>query len=107
MMPGTVLSLSSYASRSTGDILMRKFAFVIAAALAVSAPTVASAQGVRVDVDDGYRHRGDDHWRGYEHRHHDHGWHRGWDHHHHGWDRHHHRNGERVTVIKRRHYDGD
>jgi len=34
---------------------MKKFDFVIAAALAVTLPTVAGAQGMRIDVDDGYR----------------------------------------------------
>lgn len=86
---------------------MRKFAFVIAAALAVTVPTVAGAQGMSIDVGDhGYRSRGDRDWRGHEHRHRDHGWHRGWDNRHHGWDRHH-RDGDHVTVIKRRRYDGD
>lgn len=81
---------------------MRKLAFVFATALAVAAPTIASAQGFSVHVgDDGYRGGGD--YRGFrgEYQDHDRGWHRGWDHHHY-------RHGERVTIIKRhRHHDWD
>lgn len=82
---------------------MRKLAFVFVAALAVAAPTVASAQGFSVHVgDDGYRNRGDyrEYRGGHEYRDHDRGRHRGWDH------RYEHRRGERV-IIKRPRDDWD
>ncbi len=86
------------------DTQMRKFAVVVAAALAMAAPTVASAQrfSVRIGGDDGYRDRGDyREFRGAraEYRDHDRGWHRGWDRDR-RWDRGD-RRGERVTIIKR------
>jgi len=83
---------------------MRKLAFVVVAALALAAPTMASAQGFGFSVgagDDGYRERGE--YREYrsgpvEYREHDRGWHR-------GWDRRDYRNRDHVTIIKRRHRD--
>ena len=85
---------------------MRKSAFVVVAALALTGPTIASAQGFGFSVgadDDGYHDRGE--YREYrngpiEYREHDRGRHR-------GWDRHDYRHREGVTVIKRRHRDKD
>lgn len=81
------------------DRQMRKLAFAFVAALALAAPTVASAQVFSVRIgDDGYgygpRYYGD-YDRGY-YRHHDRGWHRGW----------YYRHGERV-FIRRHHHDWD
>jgi hypothetical protein len=85
---------------------MRKPAFALVAALAVGAPTAASAQGFGFYIggDEGYR---GGEYREYrsgpvEYREHDRGWHRGWDR---DWDRRHYRRGERVII--RRHYHGD
>jgi hypothetical protein len=78
---------------------MRKFVLAAVAAMAVAAPTIASAQGfsVRIGGDRGYC---GDYACGprvgvYEH---DRGWHRGW----------YHRDyGDRGVVIHRYHYDYD
>jgi hypothetical protein len=75
----------------TEEDVMRKLGFVIAAlgAIAVAAPSIASAETVVIKRG-GYHH-------GYGARammHRDHGWHRGW--------RHHHR--DRVVVIKKRYH---
>lgn len=71
---------------------MKKLAFVFAAvgALAVAAPTLASAETVVIKRGHhhGYGARAE---MGHRH-HHDRGWHRGWRHH-----------GDRVVVIKRSH----
>ena len=81
---------------------MRKLSFALAAlaAIAVAAPTVASAEdfgvGVRVggDRDRGeFRERGEFRGARAEFRDHDRGWHRGWDR-----DR-----GDRMVIIKRHH----
>ena len=83
---------------------MKKLVFVLAATLAVAAPTLVRAQGFSIDLgDDGYRDRGD--YREYrgvrtEYRDHDRGRHRGWDH------RYDHRRGDRV-IIKRHRHDWD
>lgn len=74
---------------------MRKLAFTFVAALALAAPTVASAEGFSVRIgDDGYY--GPRYYRDYDrgYRHHDHGWHRGW------YKRH---DGERVIIRRHRH----
>ncbi len=68
---------------------MKKISFAFAAlfALAVAAPTLASAETVIIK-------------RGYHHHHMDRGWHHGWDRgRHHGWDRGHRHN---AVVIKER-----
>ena len=79
---------------------MRKFVLAAVAAMAVAAPTIASAQGfsVRIGGDRGYC---GDYACGprvgvYEH---DRGWHRGW--YHRDYD------GDRGVVIHRYHYDYD
>jgi len=79
---------------------MRKFVLAAVAAMAVAAPTIASAQefGFRIGGDRDYCR---DHYCGprvrfYEH---DRGWHRGW--YHHDYD------GDRGVVIHRYHYDYD
>jgi hypothetical protein len=75
-------------------MIMLKLPYVLAAlaTLAVTAPTVASAEdfGVHVGVG-GDRYRDYDGPRVYAH---DHGWHRGW------YDR----DGDRTVVIRRHHY---
>jgi hypothetical protein len=66
-----------------------------AGAIAIAAPSIASAETVVI------RHGGDrDHHRGYgaraefrEHR--DHGWHEGWRH----------RHADRVVIVKHRHHE--
>jgi len=71
---------------------MKKLAYVLAA-IAIAAPSIASAETVVIKR--GGHHHG---WYGARAQmyHHDRGWHRGW-----GW-RHH---GDRVVVIKKRsHY---
>ena len=77
---------------------MRKFILAAVAAIAVAAPTIASATefGFRIGGDRDYC---DDHYCGprarfYEH---DRGWHRGW--YHHDYD------GDRGVVIHRYDYD--
>ena len=77
---------------------MRKFVLATVAAMAMAAPTIASAQGfsVRIGGDRGYC---DGYACGpragfYEH---DRGWHRGW--YHHDYD------GDRGVVIHRYHYE--
>jgi hypothetical protein len=68
---------------------MRKLGYVIAAlgAIAVAAPSIASAETVVVKHrDHGWRHG----W------HHDYGWHR-----YHGW-RHH----DRMVIVKHRYHEG-
>lgn len=77
---------------------MRKFILAAVAAMAVAAPTIASATefGVRIGGDRGYR----DYYYGgprAEFYGHDRGWHRGW--YHHDYD------GDRGVVIHRYHYD--
>ena len=78
---------------------MRKFVLAAVAAIAVAAPTIASATefGVRIGGDRDYY--GDRYDRGpragfYGH---DRGWHRGW--YHHDYD------GERGVVIRQHHWD--
>lgn len=68
---------------------MKKLAYVFAAigALAVAAPTMASAETVVIKR--GGHHHGP---YGAYGMHRDHGWHRGWRHH-----------GDRVVVIRRSH----
>jgi hypothetical protein len=77
---------------------MRKFVLAAVAAMAVAAPTIASATefGVRIGGDRDYY--GDRYYRGprAEFYGHDRGWHRGW--YHHDYD------GDRGVVI-RRHWD--
>lgn len=78
---------------------MRKLILAAVAAMAVAAPTIASAQefGFRIGGDrDYYRDRD---YRGprVEFYGHDRGWHRGW--YHHDYD------GDRGVVIHRYHYD--
>ena len=72
---------------------MRKLAFTFVAALALAAPTIASAQGISLRIgDDGYGY-GPRHYRDYDrgyYRHHDRGWHRGW----------YYRHGERVFIRR-------
>lgn len=68
---------------------MKKISFAFAAlfALAVAAPTLASAETVIIKKD-------------HHHHHMDRGWHHGWDRgRHHGWDRSHRHN---TVVIKKR-----
>jgi hypothetical protein len=70
---------------------MKKFAYVLAAlgAIAVAAPTIASAETVVIK-------RGHNHgWHGARAQiHHDRGWHNGWRH----------RHADRVVVIKKRYH---
>jgi hypothetical protein len=73
---------------------MRKIGYVVAAlgAIAVAAPSIASAETVVIKRD-GYHHRWEDARAEYrEHR--DYGWHRGW------W---HHRDRDRDRVVIREH----
>lgn len=67
---------------------MKKISVAFAAlfALAVAAPTMASAETVIIK-------------KGHRHHHMDRGWHHGW-HHHHGWD---HSRGHKTVVIKEGH----
>ena len=69
---------------------MKKLGYVIAAlgAIAIAAPSIASAEGVVIKRGDHHRYGARAEFR--EHR--DHGWHRGMGHH------------DRVTVIKRHRY---
>ena len=82
---------------------MRKLAYAIAAVatIAVSAPTIASAQGIGVYVGGDHGYYGD-RYNGprvgvYEH---DRGWHRGWYHHDRGYY-----DGDRGGVVIRRDRD--
>ena len=78
---------------------MRKFILAAVAAMAVAAPTIASAQefGFRIGGDrDYYRYRDYGGPRA-EFYGHDRGWHRGW--YHRDYD------GDRGVVIHRYHYD--
>jgi hypothetical protein len=76
---------------STEEHIMKKFGYVLAAlgAIAIAAPSVASAETVVVKRT-GYHHGYGARAEFREHR--DHGWHRGWHDH------------DRVTVIKRHRY---
>jgi len=73
---------------------MKKLGYVVAAlgALAVAAPTLASAETVVIK----HGHHGPYGARAEFRTHRDYGWHRGWHHH-----------GDRVTVIKRSHRHWD
>lgn len=76
---------------------MKRLFYVLAAtaALALAAPTVASAEKIVIK-----RHDHD----GWHHRDHDHGWH----HHDRGWHRegrHHHHDGGKTVIIKHSHHD--
>jgi hypothetical protein len=77
---------------------MRKFVLAAVAAMAVAAPTIASAQEFSVQIGGDRGYCGDRYCgpraRFYEH---DRGWHRGW--YHHDYD------GDRGVVIHRYHYD--
>jgi hypothetical protein len=72
---------------------MRKLGYVIAAlgAIAVAAPSIASAETVVV-------------------KHRDHGWHNGWHHgwhHDYGWHRYHGwRHHDRMVIVKHRYHEG-
>jgi hypothetical protein len=74
--------------------IMTKLGYVVAAlgALAIAAPTMASAETVVIKD----HHYGPYGARAEFREHRDYGWHRGWHHH-----------GDRVVVVKRghRHYD--
>jgi len=91
---GTNRAAQKLAPRSLEeDVEMKKFGYVFAAigALAIAAPSIASAETVVV------KHRGDYHnaWRAHAEMR-DHGWHNGWRH----------RHADRVVIVKRhRHYD--
>ena len=78
---------------------MKKISCVLAAlaAIAVAAPTVASAQGLSFRVGPDRDYYRDDYYRGphVEFYGHDRGWHRGWYH-----------DGDRV-IIRRHHYWDD
>ena len=71
---------------------MKKFGYVIAAlgAIAVAAPSIASAETVVI------KHRDHDRYgpRAEFREHRDHGWHEGWRHH-----------ADRVTIVKHRNYN--
>jgi hypothetical protein len=69
---------------------MKKFGYVIAAiaAIAVAAPSIASAETVVIKRDGHHWDRARAEYR--EHR--DRGWHEGWRHH-----------GDRVVIVKHRH----
>jgi hypothetical protein len=73
---------------------MKKLGYVFAAlgAIAIAAPSIASAETVVINRGDHHRYR-DAHA---EMR--DHGWHRGW---HEGWR---HRHADKVVIIKHRHH---
>jgi hypothetical protein len=82
--------------RTTEEDSMKKFGYVIAAlgAIAIAAPSIASAETVVI------RHGDRDHHRGYDARaefreHRDHGWHEGWRH----------RHADRVAIVKHRHHE--
>jgi Ni/Co efflux regulator RcnB len=85
-----------FISASTEEDIMKKFGYVIAAlaAIAVAAPSIASAETMVV----GHR----DHHRGAraefrEHREHrDHGWHEGMHRHH----------GDGMVIVRHRHHEG-
>lgn len=71
---------------------MRKLGFVFAAlgAIAVAAPSIASAETVVI------KRGGHHHWGGARAEMREHGWHRGW---HNGWR---HRHADRVMIVKKR-----
>ena len=72
---------------------MKKLGYVVAAlgALAVAAPTLASAETVVIT---GGHHGGPYGARAEFREHRDHGWHEGWRHHH----------ADRVVIVKHRHH---
>jgi hypothetical protein len=78
---------------------MRKFVLAAVAAMAVAAPTIASAQefGFRIGGDRNYYRDRDYGGPRAEFYGHDRGWHRGWYHHYY--------DGDRSVVIHRYHYD--
>jgi hypothetical protein len=72
---------------------MKKFGYVIAAlgAIAIAAPSIASAETVMIKRGDHHRIGARAEFR--EHR--DHGWHEGWRH----------RHADKVVIVKKRHRD--
>lgn len=80
---------------------MQKLSYVLAAlaAIAVGAPTIASATefGIHVGGDRDYHHDRDYRGPRAEFYQHDRGWHRGWYHH----------DGDREVIIRRHHRDYD
>jgi hypothetical protein len=77
---------------------MKKFGYIIAAlgAIAVAAPSIASAETVVIKRGDHHRDGARAEFR--EHREHrDRGWHEGWRH----------RHADRMVIIKHRHHDRD
>jgi hypothetical protein len=79
---------------STEEDSMKKFGYVIAAlgAIAIAAPSIASAEDVVI------RHGDRDHHRdGARAEFRDHGRHEGWNRHH----------SDRVVIVKHRHHDRD
>jgi hypothetical protein len=79
--------------RSTEEDSMKKFGYVIAAlgAIAIAAPSIASAETVVIKRGDHHRFGARAEFR--EHR--DHGWHEGLRH----------RHADKVVIIKKRHRD--
>jgi hypothetical protein len=96
---GTFALPPKFSSHSNEEDDMKKFGYVIAAvgAIAIAAPSIASAETVVIKHGD--RHHGEfrDHRFGprAEYReHHDRGWHRGWGHRH-----------DKVVIIKKQRRD--
>jgi hypothetical protein len=79
--------------RSTEEDSMKNFGYVIAAlgAIAIAAPSIASAETVVIKRGDHHRFGARAEFR--EHR--DHGWHEGWRH----------RHADKVVIIKKHHRD--
>ena len=89
--PGNVRLDATFNPRSNEENDMKKFGYVIAAlgAIAIAAPTIASAETV-VIKHDGHHYGARAEYR--EHR--DHGWHEGWRHH-----------ADRTVIVKHRHHE--
>jgi hypothetical protein len=77
---------------------MKKLGYVIAAlgAIAVAAPSIASAEDVVIGHRDHDRYSDHDHFgaRAESRQHRDHGWHEGWRHH-----------GDKVVITRHHHHE--
>jgi hypothetical protein len=91
--PGNVPRNAKFNPCSTLEDSMKKFGYIIAAlgAIAIAAPSIASAETVVIKRGDHHRFGARAEFR--EHR--DRGWHEGWRH----------RHGDRVVIIKHRRHD--
>jgi hypothetical protein len=95
---GTFHSTQMFNPHSMEENDMKKLGYVIAAlgAIAVAAPSIASAQDVVIKHRDHDRYSDHDRFgaRAEVREHRDHGWHEGWRHH-----------GDKVVIIKHRHHE--